>query len=139
MHNYMKLEIKALPQNEGFARATVAAFSAFLNPSIDDVADIKTVVSEAVTNAIVHGYRMDGGKTIFIEVELEDDLLIITIKDYGVGIADIATCLKDNYTTDDKGERSGLGFTIIKALSDGMEVKSAPGEGTTVVIKKQIA
>ena len=145
MNNYMKLEIAAKSVNEGFARSAVAAFALSLNPSLSDLSDIKTAVSEAVTNAIVHAYAQKGEEDkILIEcivVGKEEDfggVLHIKITDYGCGIEDVEKALTPFYTTLADDERSGMGFTIMQTFTDGFSVKSERGKGTTVELIKRV-
>ena len=124
--------------NEGFARTTAACFAAQLDPTLDEVNDIKTAVSEAVTNCIVHAYP-DRLGTITMRLRLlEDNSLEIVIKDKGVGIADIEQARTPLFTTGSE-ERSGMGFTIMESFMDGVRVRSTPGKGTTVTMNKRIA
>ena len=143
MENYMKLEIAALGQNEGFARNAVAAFALCLQPTLAELSDIKTAVSEAVTNSIVHAYN--GGKTggkIWIECRAEENatggVLHITIKDDGCGIADVEKALQPFFTTLENEERSGMGFTIMQSFMDGFSLCSEKGKGTTVSMFRTI-
>ncbi len=145
MKNYMKLEIAARSVNEGFARSAVAAFALPLNPSLSDLADIKTAVSEAVTNSIVHGYpRKEEEEKILIECyveEMEEGLggdLHIKITDYGCGIEDIEKATTPFFTTLAGEERSGMGFTIMQTFCDGFHVFSEKGKGTTVCLRKRV-
>lgn len=133
------LIVKALPENEGFARSVIAAYATRLNPSIDELSDIKTAVSEAVTNAIVHGYNGDKEKDISITSAIEGNTLWVTVEDKGVGIPDIVEAMKDFYTTKPSEERSGLGFTIMGTFMSTLQVKSIVGEGTSVVMSKVIS
>lgn len=135
MDNYMLLEIPAKSQNESFARVAVAAFAAQADPTLDEIADIKTAVSEAVTNAIIHGYENESGK-IVINAVLKENRLELTIVDYGTGIEDIELARQPLYTSKPELERSGMGFTIMENFMDEFEVVSAPGEGTTVKMAK---
>ena len=137
MTNRMKVEFDSISANEAFARVTVAAFLAQLNPSVEEVADVKTAVSEAVTNAIIHGYQGEV-HTITIEGELEGDLLTLRVRDEGVGIADIGQAMEPLYTTDTTGERSGMGFSFMEAFMDELEVESIPGKGTRVHMWKKM-
>ena len=144
MKNYMKLEIAAKSINEGFARSAVAAFALFLNPSVSDLSDIKTAVSEAVTNAIVHAYLGKNGEDkILIECEGETTdgyggVLHIKITDYGCGIEDVEKALVPFYTTLADEERSGMGFTIMQTFTDEFSVKSEEGKGTVVELIKRV-
>ena len=124
--------------NEGFARACAACFAAQLDPTLDEVADIKTAVSEAVTNAIVHAYPDRLGKIVLRLRLYEDNELEIQIRDAGVGIPDVAQARTPLYTTGGE-ERSGMGFTIMESFMDTLSVRSRPGKGTTVTMRKRIA
>lgn len=136
--NQMKLEFLSVPENEGFARVAVSAFAVQLNPTLDVLADIKTAVSEAVTNAIVHGYREKRG-IVTIGASLTDEgMLEISVSDRGQGIADIAQAMQPFFTTQPEKERSGMGFSVMQTFMDHISVESAPGEGTTVRMKKRI-
>lgn len=140
--NTMKTEFCAKSINEGFARSCVAAFAAQVDPSIGVIADIKTVVSEAVTNAIVHGYAGYDDKsncTIYIQCRLtESGKLTIKIKDKGRGIENIETAMQPLYTTDTENERSGMGFTIMESFTDRIKVRSKIGKGTLVILEKRL-
>jgi stage II sporulation protein AB (anti-sigma F factor) len=134
----LKMELEALSKNEEFARVAVVVFMARLNPTLEEVDDVKTAVSEAVTNAVIHGYRGEGG-IIYIEIAVTGQEISITIRDTGVGIPDIKQAMEPMYTTDPDGERSGMGFSFMEAFMDQVEVLSAPGEGTAVTMKKKIS
>lgn len=131
----MKLEIPSKSQNEAFARVTVAAFAAQADPTIDEISDVKTVVSEAVTNAVIHGYE-NGPGTILVSTSLTGCRLEITVVDYGVGIEDIEQARQPLYTSKPELERSGMGFTIMENFMDEFSVVSIPGKGTTVRMVK---
>ena len=135
--NEMKLVFDSRPVNEGLARVTASAFCTQLNPTLEEVADLKTAVSEAVTNCIIHGYE---GKVHKIEMicRLEGAELSVEIKDYGVGIPDVEKAMEPLYTTKPETDRSGMGFTFMEAFMDEVLVESRPGEGTTVRMKKRI-
>ena len=136
-NNKMHLEFDSKSENERFARVTAAAFATQLDPVMEEISDIKTAVSEAVTNAIVHGY--DGGTgTVYMDAEIRDRTLLIAIRDTGVGIADIKKAMQPLYTTKPDEERAGMGFMFMEAFMDDLEVKSEIGKGTTVVMKKTI-
>ncbi len=135
MNNYMKLEFAALSENEPFARNAVAAFCLALDPSLDELSDVKTAVSEAVTNCIVHAYRGMQGK-ICIECETEGDAVHIRISDSGRGIEDVAKALEPFYTTSEGEERSGMGFTIMQTFMSDFAVQSEKGGGTCVRMSK---
>lgn len=137
--NEMKLEFLSRSANEGFARVAVAAFVAQLDPTVDELSEIKTMVSEAVTNSIVHGYR-DGLGTIYIAVRLyENNRIVLVIKDKGCGIEDVARAMEPLYTSCETGERAGMGFTIMQTFSDRLRVTSRIGHGTRVVIERCLA
>lgn len=135
--NKMHLEFDSKSENERFARVTAAAFATQLNPIMEEISDIKTAVSEAVTNAIVHGY--DGGEgTVYLDAEIQNRTLKIMIKDTGVGIEDIDKAMEPLYTTKPDEERAGMGFMFMEAFMDDLEVQSELGKGTTVIMKKTI-
>ena len=135
MGNYMKLEIAAQSVNEGFARSAVAAFALSLNPSLSELLDIKTAVSEAVTNAIIHGYGTEEG-IVELWCARKGKEVYFSVKDTGAGIADIAAAMEPMYTTKPEMERSGMGFCFMEAFTDELVVESAPGEGTVVKMRK---
>ena len=137
MENHMTIRIKGIPENESFARSAVAAFCVACDPTMDVLNDVRTAVSEAVTNCIVHGYA-DRQGDVLIEAEIRDDNLTLHIVDYGVGIVDVENAMKDFVTTRPEEERSGLGFTIMKSFMDEVSVESKPGVGTTVTMKKTL-
>ncbi|MDR0858260.1 MAG: anti-sigma F factor [Oscillospiraceae bacterium] len=137
MTNYIKFEFPSLSANEAFARNAVACFAAQLDPTLDEIGDIKTAVSEAVTNCIVHAYPEDIGK-VFVRCRfLADAALEIVVRDTGVGIADIAKAREPLYTTGGD-ERSGMGFSMMEGFTDYLRVTSKPGRGTTVTLRKKI-
>ena len=136
-NNKMKIEFLSLSENESFARNVIACFALQLNPSVAQIADIKTAVSEAVTNAIVHGYHDKIGN-IIIEAELIDGKIHINIFDFGVGIENLNEALEPFYTTLPDEERSGMGFTIMKSFMDYVRVESKLGEGTKIYMSKTI-
>ena len=133
--NEMQLKIKACSENELFARNTVAAFALPLNPSLAQLSDIKTAVSEAVTNCIVHGYA-GGEGWITVACRIEGEKLVITVSDEGKGIADLQEALTPFYTSLPGQERSGMGFTIMQTFMTTFSVDSVPGKGTTVTMSK---
>ncbi len=135
--NEMKLEFISKSSNEAFARVAVAAFAAQLDPTIEELADIKTAVSEAVTNSIIHGYEDKQG-IIKIVCRLKENEIIIEISDTGKGIEDIEAAKEPLYTTKPNLERSGMGFTIIESFMDSMEIESIVGLGTKVTMSKKI-
>ena len=135
--NYMKLEFPSRSANESFARASVACFAAQLDPTLDEMNDIKTAVSEAVTNCIVHAYKDTIG-TVYLRCRiLSGDTLDIQVKDRGCGIADVEAARKPMFTTGGE-ERSGMGFTIMESFMTSLQVTSKPGRGTTVHMKRKI-
>ncbi|MGV3263295.1 anti-sigma F factor [Cytobacillus pseudoceanisediminis] len=139
MKNVMNLEFSALSQNESFARVTVAAFIAQLDPTMDELTEIKTVVSEAVTNSIIHGYENDPNGTVYISVLIEDGFIDLTIKDKGLGIMDVEEARQPLFTTKPELERSGMGFTIMENFMDEIEIKSQPGIGTEIRLRKHLS
>ena len=137
MKQIMKLELDSISSNESFARVVVAAFLTRLNPTMEEVADIKTAVSEAVTNAIIHGYRQEVHK-IIIEAMVEKDVFTVSVEDFGVGIEDVKKAMEPMYTTGGDMERSGMGFVFMEAFMDSIEVESKVGQGTKVTMTKKI-
>ena len=142
MENYMKLEIAACGENESFARSAVAAFALPLNPSLTELSDIKTAVSEAVTNCIVHAYANEKNGRILIECGMEQTekggVLHIEIRDFGCGIEDVERAVQPFYTTLSNDERSGMGFTIMQTFMDEFSLSSSRGEGTKVRMSRYI-
>lgn len=136
--NEMKITLPALSVNEGVARALVGAFCAQLNPTLEEIADLKCAVSEAVTNSIVHGYRGIGGP-LYISVALFDDRSItVVVRDRGCGIPDVELARQPLYTTNTDGERSGMGFSVMETFTDRLTVRSRVGVGTGVTMKKRL-
>ena len=136
---HMRLEMESLSRNEEFARVVTAVFMSRLDPTLEEVDDVKTAVSEAVTNAVIHGYRGDRG-TIYLDLtaDLEERVLTVAVEDRGVGIADVKQAMEPMFTTDPEGERSGMGFSFMEAFMDQVEVESEPNHGTLVTMKKSI-
>ncbi len=132
------IKVNALASNESFLRSTIGAYCARQNPALDVISDIKTAVSEAVTNSIVHGYENNPDGIIEVYAEIANNILDLRISDSGVGIDDVNQAMRDFYTTKGEEERSGLGFTIMKSFMDTLEVKSYPNEGTTVIMTKKL-
>ncbi|SDH37575.1 stage II sporulation protein AB (anti-sigma F factor) [Alteribacillus bidgolensis] len=128
-----------MSENEAFARVSVGAFVAQLDPNMDELTELKTVVSEAVTNSIIHGYDENPAGTITIMVKIDTDMVELTVKDNGVGIEDIGKAKEPLYTSKPELERSGMGFTIMENFMDEVEVISKPSTGTTVYLKKRLA
>ena len=135
MYNKMNLSFLSKSENESFARNVIACFCLILNPSISEISDVKTAVSEAVTNAIVHGYPDTDG-VIDIEAEIIDNALHIVIKDYGVGIENVSSALEPYFSSKLEDERSGMGFTIMKTFMNDVKVTSKVNVGTTVEMTK---
>ncbi len=135
--NYIHLEFPSRSVNEGFARMAVAAFAAQLDPTLEEIGDIKTAVSEAVTNAIVHAYPDTLGKIVVKARILEGGVLEVTVRDWGRGIPDVAKAREPLYTTGGE-ERSGMGFTIMESFMDTLRVTSREGQGTKVVMRRRI-
>ena len=136
--NYIKLEFPARAVNEGFARAAVAAFVSQLDPTLTELGDLKTAVSEAVTNAVVHAYPDSLGVIQLRARILPGGELELVVKDKGVGIADVERARTPLYTTGGE-ERSGMGFTIMEGFTDKLRVRSVPGRGTTVAMRRRLA
>lgn len=136
---HVRLEMDSLSQNEEFARVVAAVFMSRLNPTLEEVDDVKTAVSEAVTNAVIHGYQGRGGVICMdITANAQEHLLEVCIKDKGVGIPDVPKAMEPMFTTDPEGERSGMGFSFMEAFMDQVDVQSEPGKGTLVSMKKFI-
>lgn len=133
----MKLVIESVSENEAFARTVVAAYITRLDPTLEELADVKTAVSEAVTNSIIHGY---GGKKgdITVNCRIQGKEVDIEVIDQGVGIADIPKAMEPLYTTKPEWERSGMGFAFMEAFMDVLQVESEPGKGTKVIMRKEI-
>lgn len=138
MENDLFIRIKAKLENESFIRSSIAAFASYLNPSMETIQDIKTAVSEAFTNCIVHAYKNED-EYIDINVSILKNILTIKIKDYGVGIKDITKAREAFYTTKSKEERSGMGFTLMEMFMDKLIVRSQLNVGTEVVMEKQLS
>ena len=138
IENYVTLEFLSRSSNEGFARVAAPGFAAQLDPTLDELGDIKTAVSEAVTNAIVHGYPDQLGRIAVKLKMLPNNTLEITVRDWGRGIADIQQARQPLFTTGGE-ERSGMGFTIMESFMDKLTVKSTPGRGTTVTMRKRVS
>ena len=138
MNNIMEVKFSAKSENESFARVIVASFASKLDPTLDELADIKTAVSEAVTNAIIHGYDENEEMFVKIRCEINDKTVTITVEDDGNGIEDLDMAMQPLYTSKPELERSGMGFTVMESFMDQVEVTSKKGEGTKVVMKKKI-
>lgn len=135
--NYMTLEFPSKSCNEAFARAAVACFAAQLDPTVEELGDIRTAVSEAVTNAIVHAYPNELGMVTMRCRILKGQVLDIVVKDRGIGIADIEQAMRPMYTTGGS-DRSGMGFTIMESFMSNLEISSVPGKGTTVHMRRKL-
>lgn len=138
---YFQMKMDSMSRNEEFARVVVAVFMSRLNPTLEELDDVKTAVSEAVTNAVIHGYE---GKEGVVELEARaenegaEQWLTVIVRDTGVGIRDVRRAMEPMYTTDRTGMRSGMGFSFMEAFMDEVKVESVPGQGTTVIMKKMI-
>ena len=138
MTNRMQMTFYAVPENESLARTAVSAFILPVNPTLEVLSDVKTAISEAVTNSIIHGYPMGGGE-VALRAELNaDGLLALEITDRGVGIRDVDLAMQAFYSGDPASERSGMGFTIMQSFMDDVQVVSRPGSGTTVRMQKHL-
>lgn len=135
--NYMKLEFLSRSNNESFARVVVAAFASQLDPTLVELSDIKTAVSEAVTNAIIHGYELGDG-IIILEVTIDNSIIEIQVLDKGKGITDVEQAMEPFYTSKPNLERSGMGFTVMETFMDELIVKSTKDIGTKVIMRKKI-
>lgn len=135
--NEMKVEFDSISRNEGFARVVVAAFVAQLDPTMEELSDIKTAVSEAVTNAIIHGYEHYPGK-VFIYCKLIDNIVYLEIEDHGQGIKDIEMARQPLFTSKPDLERSGMGFTVMESFMDCIDIESVEDCGTTIMMKKTL-
>ena len=138
MENYLEMKFLSIPENVSFSRSTVSAFCLALDPSVEELNDVKTAVSEAVTNCIVHAYR-DRIDTIYITVSIYENRNVrIVIRDRGCGIDDVGKAMEPLFTTAG-GERAGLGFAVMESFMDKLSVRSKPGKGTTVTMTKQLS
>lgn len=135
--NEMEIRFESRSANEGFARVAVASFLTQLNPTVEEVADVKTAVSEAVTNAIIHGYENEIHK-VYIRCRIEDNVFTVEVCDQGRGIENVEEAMQPMYTTKPEQDRSGMGFAFMEAFMDSVEVESVLGEGTKVKMKKAI-
>jgi stage II sporulation protein AB (anti-sigma F factor) len=134
--NEMKLEFPSKSQNESFARVVVAAFASQLDPTIEELSDVKTAVSEAVTNSIIHGYE-DSQGTIIIKGFIEDNIMTVEVIDNGKGISDIELARQPLYTSKPELERSGMGFTVMETFMDSLVIESEQGKGTKIIMSKK--
>ena len=136
--NHLEIRFSALLENVGFARTSVASFVSSLNPTIDEIQEIKTIISEAVSNAIIHGYKLNGSRDVFIKVFIKKRKIDIIVQDYGVGIKNINEAMESNFSSEKENEHAGMGFTIMKTLTDDFDVKSYPGLGTKLIMSKEL-
>ena len=136
-HNEMEISFLSLPENEAFARVVIAAFAVQPSPTISEIADVKTAVSEAVTNAIVHGYEGTRGMVTMRSI-IDGTTLAIEISDRGKGISNVKQAMEPFFTTHPEQERSGMGFAVMQTFMDEVEVQSTPGSGTSVRLRKRI-
>lgn len=136
MKNEMKLVMDAISENEALARVATATFLTNLHPTLEEMEDVKTAVSEAVTNAIIHGIPED--RKVYITCESEENILVVTVEDHGVGIENVEKAMEPLFTTKPQQDRSGMGFAFMEAFMDDLKVTSAPGRGTIVRMEKAI-
>lgn len=139
MNNEMTLSFVAIEENEALARMAMTCFITPLDPTIEEISEFKTIVSEAVTNAILHGYDCDGKSIVTIHATIEDDKVTMTVRDEGAGIANIEQAMEPMFTTRPYMERSGMGFTIMESFSDNLSVESNVGSGTVVKFEKRFS
>ena len=136
--NMCEVSFLALSENESFARLAASAFVLPLNPTVEELADIKTAISEAVTNAILHGYNQDGKGIVTMRCERDENRLTFVVKDSGVGIENVEKAMEPLYTSKPELERSGMGFSFMEAFMDALSVESSPGNGCKVTMQKYI-
>jgi len=137
MNNYLKAEFSSKSINEGLARIIVSGFIMPLDPTIEELADVKTAVSEAVTNSIIHGYEGKDGK-VFLELSLKERELTVKVHDDGIGISDIEQAREPLFTSKPECDRSGMGFTVMESFMDSLHIISEQGQGTTVIMTKKL-
>ncbi|HBI90945.1 MAG TPA: anti-sigma F factor [Terrisporobacter glycolicus] len=138
MSNILEVKFSAKSENESLSRVIVASFAAKLDPTIEELSDIKTAVSEAVTNAIIHGYDEDDSKFVYLRCEIKDRAIKVVVEDRGNGIEDVEEAMQPMYTSKPELERSGMGFSFMESFMDSLDVVSIKGEGTKVVMTKTI-
>ena len=138
MENVLKMEFSALAENEAFARMAASAFVMPANPTLEEVSDIKTAISEAVTNAILHGYNQDAKGMVHMRCERMGEEFIFTVSDSGIGIDNVEQAMEPLFTTKPEQERSGMGFSFMEAFMDDLEVFSEEGRGTRVTMTKRL-
>ena len=134
--NKIELKFSACIENEPFIRTALASFILPLNPNLDELSEVKTIVSEAVSNAIIHGYNYDSSKDVYLKASITNNQLEVIIQDYGLGIENVDEALKSNFTTRSDQERAGMGFSIMQTLSDKFEIRSQKDIGTRITITK---
>lgn len=139
MKNEMTLSFVAIEQNEALARMAMTCFITPLDPTIEEISEFKTIVSEAVTNAIIHGYECDGTSLVTLNAKIDEHKVSLTVRDEGAGIEDVERAMEPMFTTRPYMERSGMGFTIMESFSDNLVVKSEVGKGTTVTFEKMFS
>ncbi|MBS5786688.1 MAG: anti-sigma F factor [Clostridioides difficile] len=138
MSNIMEVKFSAKSENESLARVIVASFAAKLDPTLDELVDIKTAVSEAVTNSIIHGYEEDENKFVYLRCEIDGDTIKITVEDEGYGIENLEQAMEPLYTSKPELDRSGMGFTVMKSFMDDVNVSSIKGRGTRIEMAKKV-
>ena len=138
MSNIMEVKFSAKSENESLARVIVASFAAKLDPTLDEPVDIKTAVSEAVTNSIIHGYEEDENKFVYLRCEIDGDTIKITVEDEGYGIENLEQAMEPLYTSKPELDRSGMGFTVMKSFMDDVNVSSIKGRGTRIEMAKKV-
>ena len=138
MNNIMEVKFSAKSENESLARVIAASFAAKLDPTLDEIADIKTAVSEAVTNAIIHGYDEDESKFVYLKCKIEGNKVEIIVEDEGHGIEDVDLAMQPLYTSKPELERSGMGFSVMESFMDDVKVSSIKNKGTKVIMLKNI-
>ena len=134
MTNKLEIKIAAMLENEGVVRNAVASFVSSYNPTLEEIIDIKTILSEAVSNAIIHGYEFDKTKDVYVKATINDHVLEIIVQDYGKGIENVQEALKNHFSTKKENEKTGIGFTIMRSLSDQFEIQSSLNVGTKLKI-----
>ena len=137
MSNRMELRFDALAENEAFSRMVISAFLVQVNPTMSVVSEVRTAVSEAVTNAIVHGYAKATG-TVVLRASIEGEQAVIEVEDYGCGMEDVQKAMQPFYTSHPEQERTGIGFSLMQSFMDGVSVTSSPGNGTLVRMTKRL-
>ena len=136
MTNKLEIKIAAMLENEGVVRNAVASFVSSYNPTLEEIIDIKTILSEAVSNAIIHGYEFDKTKDVYVKATINDHVLEVIVQDYGKGIENVQEALKNHFSTKKENEKTGIGFTIMRSLSDQFEIQSSLNVGTKLKIIK---